>query len=81
MLRALNEIVGLPHTTSVADLAVAVDRYCQQLFAKSSGGDMLAQRELIELQYAYLIWAYAEPNERHTTWQRHASSASAEAAV
>lgn len=60
MMPPLNEIVGLPASMSSAEIAVAAEQCCQTLFAKASGGDVVARRELVKLHAAYLTWAYAD---------------------
>ena len=63
MLQTLNEIVDLPANTSVVAIALAADRHSEDLFSRASGGDASAQRALVELQFAYLVWAYANQNK------------------
>ena len=60
MMPRLYEIIGLPATTPVAELGCAADKYSQSLFDRASRGDKNAQSKLIELQVAYLTWAYAD---------------------
>ena len=60
MIARLNEIIGLPATTPVAELVCVADKYSETLFDRAALGDLDAQRKLIELQVAYLTWAYAK---------------------
>ncbi len=66
MIHALHEIVGLPSATAPMEIAHAADRHSTTLFSRASGGDSDAQRALIELQFAYLVWAYASPKISNT---------------
>jgi len=54
-----HKIIGLPHDTAPDELARAADKRWQILIDGASSGDAQAQRELVELHVAYLIWAYA----------------------
>ena len=54
----LNEIVGLPAATALADVACASERRFQLLIDQASRGDPDAQREVVRLRLAYLNWAY-----------------------
>lgn len=65
MIAQLNEIIGLPLATPATELACAAERCCQALFDHASGGDASAQREIVELRVASLIWAYANREARH----------------
>jgi hypothetical protein len=67
MIPALHEIVGLSPATSVTEIAHAADQHSETLFSRASGGDSDAQRALIELQFAYLVWAYAKPATKNST--------------
>ena len=70
MIARLNEIIGLPATTPVAEMVGVADKYSQTLFDRSAQGDLDAQRKLIELQVAYLTWAYAKhAHSHHATLQ------------
>ncbi|MDP1613617.1 MAG: hypothetical protein Q8M11_21365 [Sulfuritalea sp.] len=60
MAAPLNEIIGLPRATPATELARAAERCCETLFARASCGDTNAQREIVELRVASLIWAYAK---------------------
>ena len=71
MIHALHEIVGLPSAASSAAIAHAADRHSEELFSLASDGDSGAQRELVELQFAYLVWAYARPGRQGATTDRH----------
>ena len=55
----LHEIVDLPAATLPAKIADAIEARMQALFGHASGGDPVAQRELVRLRVAYLNWAYA----------------------
>jgi hypothetical protein len=66
MIHALNDIVGLPSATSSTEIAHAADLRAETLFSRASGGDSDAQRALVELQCAYLVWAYASPKAGST---------------
>ena len=59
MIPSLHQIVGLPPSVPVTELACAADEYSGALFARAANGDSAAQRQLVELQVAYMIWAYA----------------------
>ncbi len=61
MIHALHELVGLPSVASATAIAHAADQHSAALFSRASSGDSDAQRALIELQCAYLVWAYASP--------------------
>jgi hypothetical protein len=61
MVRTLPEIVGLSSATTSTEIAQAADRHSEALFSRASEGDFRAQRALVELKYAYLVWAYARP--------------------
>jgi len=66
MINTLNEIVGLPFGTAANEIARAADHHSETLFSRASGGDRTAQRELVELQFAYRVWAYAaRPTDRN----------------
>lgn len=58
MIHSLNEIIGLPQTTSATELALASDKYCETLFDLAASGDAHARDELVETYAAYLVWAY-----------------------
>ena len=66
MIHALHDIVGLPSATSSMEIAHAADLRSETLFSRASGGDTDAQRALVELQCAYLVWAYASPKASRT---------------
>ena len=59
MTHSLSVMIGLPATTSPPEIARAADQYSEELFKRASGGDPNAQRDLVQLQFAYLTWAYA----------------------
>lgn len=59
MMRTLQEIVGLPESAPALTIAHAADRHSDDLFSRASSGDTQAQRAVVELQFAYRIWAYA----------------------
>ncbi|MDP1735731.1 MAG: hypothetical protein Q8L44_15355 [Sulfuritalea sp.] len=59
MIPRLNEIVGLPLSTSPAEMDRASEAFFQELLGKASGGDADAQRQLVALRVAHLNWAYA----------------------
>ena len=61
MTKSLHEIVGLPSGSSALEIAHAASQHTQVLFRQAAGGNFRAQRELVELQYAYLVWAYGRP--------------------
>ncbi|MFH1872509.1 MAG: hypothetical protein ABIK82_19895 [Pseudomonadota bacterium] len=67
MIAPLNEIIGLPLATPATELACAAERCCQVLFDRASGGDASAQREIVELRVASLIWAYANREARYAS--------------
>ena len=67
MIAPLNEIIGLPLATPAPELACAAERCCEALFDRASCGDVGAQREIVELRVASLIWAYANREARHMT--------------
>ena len=60
MMRTIYEIVGLPTGASAVAIAHAADRHSDDLFSRASNGDTQAQRAVVELHYAYRIWAYAK---------------------
>lgn len=71
MIPALNEMVGLPAATSMAEIAHAADRHSEELFNRAACGDTNAQRDLVILQFAYLVWAYGNrPTQRFSTMVR-----------
>lgn len=70
MMPLLNEIVGLSPATAPTELACAAERCCQSLFDKASSGDANAQRKIVEIRVASLIWAYANPESRHVAEER-----------
>jgi hypothetical protein len=71
MMLTLHEIVGLPSAASSTAIAQAADRHSEELFSRASGGDPGAQRALVELQFAYLVWAYARPALQSAMTHRH----------
>lgn len=71
MIHALHEIVGMPSAASSAAIAHAADRHSEELFSLASDGDSGARRALVELQFAYLVWAYARPALQGATTGRH----------
>ena len=75
MIHALHEIVGLPSATSVTEIAHATDRHSKTLFSRAAGGDSDAQRALVELQCAYLVWAYAKPEIQSAASHEHQAGA------
>jgi hypothetical protein len=75
MSQALHEIVGLSSAASSAVIADAADWYSEELFSLASGGDVYAQRALVELRFAYLVWAYVSPALPIATTQRYLASA------
>jgi len=60
MVQMLTEMIGLPTDAGLNEIAQAADRQSETLFAKSADGDATACRQLVELQVAYLVWAYAK---------------------
>jgi hypothetical protein len=58
---SLNEMVDLPLGTASAVIARAADLRSELLFSQAAAGDIVAQRALVKLQFAYLVWAYATP--------------------
>ena len=70
MIPRLNDIIGLPAAAPPTEVAHAADRHCDALFGRASGGDPRAQRELVELQVAYLTWAYANSKSQQPTERR-----------
>lgn len=64
MVTPLNEIIGLPPATPAPELASAAERCGEALFDRASCGDASAQREIVELRVASLIWAYAGQEAR-----------------
>lgn len=65
MIAPLNEIIGLPLATPATVLACAAEQCSETLFNRASGGDTDAQREIVELRVASLIWAYGNRENRH----------------
>ena len=65
MIQPLNELVGLPPTAPPAEIAAAAESQCEALFFNASHSDANAQRELVALHVAYLVWAYARPAALH----------------
>ena len=59
MIPPLNEIIGLPPASSIADIGLATERCFQNALDRAIHGDTQAQRELLHLRVAYLNWAYA----------------------
>ena len=59
-MRTLPEIVGLPAGASAVTIAHAAERHSDDLFIRASSGDNWAQHALVELQFAYRVWAYAK---------------------
>lgn len=54
----LHELVGLPAATPPLEIACAADQHLAELFKQASGGDANAQRDVVRLRSAYLVWAY-----------------------
>jgi hypothetical protein len=67
MIQRLHEIVGMPSAATSTAIAQAADRYSENLFSRATGGDSTARRALIELKFAYLVWAYAKPAIQRST--------------
>lgn len=65
MIPPLNEMVGLPPATSLAELGSASERRFQTVLGRASLGDANAQIELVRLRVAYLNWAYASQPVQH----------------
>jgi hypothetical protein len=61
MIPRLNEIVGLPLSSSPAEMDRASEEFFQKVLGRASQGDADAQRQLVALRVAYLNWAYANP--------------------
>jgi hypothetical protein len=59
MMPTLNDLVGLPSNSPITEIAHAADRCSEGLLKRSMEGEAVAQRELITLKCAYLVWAYA----------------------
>jgi hypothetical protein len=68
MLPALNELVGLPSGSPITEIAHAADRRSEGLLQRSMDGDTEAQRDLITLKFAYLVWAYARQDQGATRY-------------
>lgn len=64
MIASLNELIGLPVATPANEVAWAAERCGQTLFDRASCGDVSAQREIVALRVASLIWAYANREAR-----------------
>lgn len=58
MIPSLFNLVGLPASASQGDIARAAERQFEDLFRQAGHGDITAQRGLIGLKSAYLVWAY-----------------------
>ena len=67
MIQKLHEIVGMPSAAAPVMIAQAADRYYEKLFSRATGGDSTARRAVIELKFAYLVWAYAKPAIQSST--------------
>lgn len=65
MIAPLNEIIGLPIATSANELARVAEQCSESLFDRASSGDEHAQREIVQLRVASLIWAYANREARY----------------
>jgi hypothetical protein len=69
MTQQLHDIVGLPSMAPSTDVANAADLHFDELLRRISGGDYSAQHALVELQCAYLVWAYAgSANQRAASY-------------
>ena len=75
MILALNDIIGLPFATPAIEMALAAECARLTLFDKASVGDPSARRELIELEVAYLNWAYTP--KKTPVWPHANASADA----
>lgn len=64
MIHTLHDLVGLPAAASSMEIAHAADQHSATLYSRASNGDSDAQRALVELHCAYLIWAYASSTIR-----------------
>lgn len=64
MVQVLTEMIGLSTDAGPNEIALAADRHSETLFAQSADGDAVARRQLVELQVAYLVWAYAKKETR-----------------
>lgn len=63
MIQSLNEMIGLPITSSADEVDNVSAQRFNALLDKASAGDRRAQCELVALRIAYLNWAYAgEPH-------------------
>ena len=72
MIATLTEIIGLPSDAGPAEIALTADRHSESLQIFAAEGDALARRELVELQFAYRVWAYADTgNGRQKTSPRN----------
>jgi hypothetical protein len=60
MIEALHCLLGLPFATEANVIARAADLQSEELFLQASAGDRHAQRMLVELEFAYRVWAYAK---------------------
>ena len=58
MIPSLINLVGLPASASQNDIALAAERQFETLFRQAEHGDVTAQRGLVGLKSAYLVWAY-----------------------
>lgn len=60
MIDALHLLVGLPFGAEAHLIAHAADLQSESLFIKAGTGDQRAQQELVELEFAYRVWAYSD---------------------
>jgi hypothetical protein len=60
MFETLHHLVGLPFATEASLVAHAADLQSEELFLQASTGDRQAQQRLVELEFAYRVWAYAK---------------------
>lgn len=58
MTRSLYEFTGLSANTPKAELVSAVEERMKTAFSEAAAGDENAQKELAELRFSYLLWAY-----------------------
>lgn len=58
MTKSLYELTGLPANTPKPELASAIESRMNKAFSRAAAGDERAQKELAELRFSYLVWAY-----------------------
>lgn len=58
MLPSLDKLVGLPENAARGEVARAAEQQFEDLFTRAGHGDIEAQRGLVGLRSAYLVWAY-----------------------